>query len=360
MKLRLVVAALALCSPSLAAAQIEQGRIIGTVTDAQGGILAGLTVVARSPALIGTQTVETESDGKYRFPALPSGTYSLAFQLPSFSTVVREGIALSVGTTLTVDIQMQVATLRETMTVTGDPPVIDMATTKVGSDFSREKLVGIPTATDISSMLGQAPGIRMLGFDVGGGHKSQHSAFESFGIRGQNRVLNEGIDTTESHAYPGGYVDYFVNDEIAITAAGGDVEMNTPGAAIVQTAKSGANLFSALANIAYEGENFVGNNIDGETRARGFTGQPNLIFWEGHVDLGGPVKRDKGWFFAAYNHFKIDKVIRPRTLRQLHREGHIQAHRERHHRWLLRVGPEAETLPRSLRRCESRSGAGAG
>lgn len=304
-----VVGVVCLLVPALAVAQIEQGRIIGTVTDAQGAVLPGVTVTAKSPRLIGARSIVTESDGAYRFPALPSGTYALTYELSGFTKLVREGIVLSVGTTLTVDIQLQLATLAESVTVTGESPVVDMSTTKVGSQFSGEKLVGIPTATDIWSMLGQAPGVRMLGFDTGGSHKSQQTAYESFGIRNQNRVVNEGVDTTEGTGAAGWYADYFVNDEVAVSAAGGDVEMNTPGSAVVQTTKSGGATFKALTNITYEAGNFVGNNIDHDTRARGFTGQPNLIFWEGHADLGGPLVQDRVWFFGAYNHFKIDKVI---------------------------------------------------
>src|SRR5437773_10253031 len=99
----------ALATP--AAAQIDQGRLTGTVIDAQGAVLPGVTVTAKSPALIGTRSVITESDGRYRFPALPSGNYALTYELAGFTTLVREGIVLSVGTTLTLDIQLQVATL---------------------------------------------------------------------------------------------------------------------------------------------------------------------------------------------------------------------------------------------------------
>ena len=294
---------------SPAYAQLEQSRFVGTVTDEQGAVLPGVTVTATSPALIGSQTTVSEANGRYQFPALPAGTYTLAFDLAGFKTIKREGVVLRLGTIITVDMQMQIATLEETVTVSGESPVVDTLTTKVGSEFSGEKLVGIPTATDIWATLGQAPGVRMLGFDVGGSHKSQQSGYESFGIRDQNRVTNEGIDTTEGQGGSGFYADYFVNDEISVSAAGGDVEMNTPGSAVVQTTKSGGNMFRGLENISYEGESFVGDNIDDETAARGFTGQPNLVFWEGHADLGGPIVKDRAWFYAAYNHFKIDKAI---------------------------------------------------
>ena len=98
-----------------------------------------------------------------------------------------------------------------------------MQNTKVGTDFTTYKLVGVPTATDIWAVLGQASGVRMNGFDVGGSHKSQQTGYESFGIRNQNRVLNDGVDTTEGTGGAGFYADYFANEEVSVAAAGGEV-----------------------------------------------------------------------------------------------------------------------------------------
>lgn len=292
-----------------ALAQLEQGRLNGTVTDAQGAVLPGVTVTATSAALIGNQSAVTEGDGQFRFPSLPSGTYVLQYELSGFQTVRRENIVLALGQTLTVDMQLPLATLQETVTVTSESPVVDLESTKIGSEFSGEKLTGVPSATDVWATLGQAPGVRMLGFDVGGSHKSQQTGYESFGIRNQNRVVTEGVDTTEGTGGAGIYQDFFAHEEITVSAAGGDVAMNTPGSAVISSIKSGGNQFKSLVNLSYEGEKFVDNNIDEATRARGFTGQPNLIFYETHFDLGGPVKRDKVWFYVAYNRFKIDKII---------------------------------------------------
>ncbi|HEY7792009.1 MAG TPA: hypothetical protein VIC33_15955, partial [Vicinamibacterales bacterium] len=91
--------------------------------------------------------------------------------------------------------------------------------------------------------------------------------------------------------------------------AGQDVAMNTPGAAIISTIKSGGNTFKSLINQTYEGKSFVGNNSDADITSRGGTAQPNLLFWENHDDLGGPIKKDKLWFFVAFNHFHIDQQI---------------------------------------------------
>jgi Carboxypeptidase regulatory-like domain len=301
--------AIAVATAMPASAQIDQGRLTGTVKDTQGGVLPGVTVTAKSPALIGTRSVVTESAGTYSIASLPSGPYELTFELAGFQAFKRANIQLNLGQILTIDAALQVASLQESVTVTGASPVVDMQNTAVGTDFKADKLVGVPTATDVWAVLGQAAGVRMNGFDVGGSHKSQQTGYESFGIRNQNRVLNDGVDTTEGTGGAGFYADYFANEEVAVSAAGGDVEMNAPGSAVVNTIKSGGNTVKMLNNLTYQQESWVADNIDASTSARGFTGQPNIKFWEGHTDIGGPIKRDKLWFFGSYNHFKIDKVI---------------------------------------------------
>ncbi|MEZ5289980.1 MAG: carboxypeptidase regulatory-like domain-containing protein [Vicinamibacterales bacterium] len=296
-----LLAVLHLAQPTLA--QIEQARLVGTVTDAQGAVLPGVTVTAQSPALIGGQTTVTEADGRFRFPALPGGVYTVTFELTGFQTVKREGIVLRLGATLTVDGQLPVATLQETVTVTGESPVVDLTTTAVGATFDAAKLTGIPTATDMWSVLAQSPGVRMQGYDVGGSHKSQALGYEGFGVRGQSQFTIDGIQSE------GNYPNALSMEEIAVSAAGGDVEINSPGAAIALTIKSGGNAFHGLNNTSWQPESFSSNNVDGATSKRGFTGNPNLLYVETHHDIGGPIKRDKLWFFFAYNYFRINKVV---------------------------------------------------
>lgn len=302
-----LLVALSFSAPAFA--QLEQGRLTGFVTDVQGAALPGVTVTATSTALLGANTAITETDGRFLFPSLPSGRYQLQFELPGFQTLIRENIVLALGQTLSLNMQMTIATLQETVTVSAESPIVDVTTTRIGSDFSGEKLVGIPSATDLWATLAQAPGVRMLGFDTGGSHKSQQVGYESFGVRNQNRVVTDGVDTTEGTGGAGFYQDFFAHEEVTVSAAGADVSMNTPGSAVVSTIKSGGNAFKSLTNVTYEPDSFVGNNLDSETAKRGFTGQPNILFWEAHTDVGGPIKKDKVWFFGAYNHFKIDKEI---------------------------------------------------
>jgi len=305
----LVIVAM-LLGASSAFAQMTQGRLTGTVTDAQGAVMPGVTVTVTSPAMIGSQNTVTEANGRYLFPSLPSGTYKVAFELSGFQKVNRENINVVTGQTISADVQLQVASLAESVTVTGASPVVDVTTTKVGTSLKGEELTAVPNSTDAWGALSEAPGIRMQGFDVGGSHKSQQSGYEVFGIQNQSRIVTDGVDHTEGVGGTGYYEDYYANEEVSISALGSDVEMNSGGAAVVTTIKSGGNQFKGLENFTYESGSWVGDNNTAELRARGFTGNPNLLFYEGHADLGGPIMRDKAWFFVAYNTFKIDKVVR--------------------------------------------------
>ena len=179
---------------------------------------------------------------------------------------------LSIGQTLSIDVTLQIATMQESVTVSAESPIVDTQSTSVGYVQTTAQLVGVPSSTDLWGALAQTPGVRMGGVDVGGSHKSQQSNYEAYGLRSQARVINDGVDTTEGAGGAGFYQDYFAQNEIAVSAAGQDVSMNAPGAAIIATIKSGGNQFKGLENITYEGSNFVGDNISTETAARGFTG----------------------------------------------------------------------------------------
>jgi hypothetical protein len=316
-----VLCALALMMAPRAGAQITQGRLAGTVTDAQGAVLPGVTVTVTSPALIGSQSTVTQPDGRYLFPALPSGTYRLTFELSGFQRLIRENAQVVLGQTISIDTQLALASLAESVTVTGDSPIIDITTTKVGSDLKGEALVAVPNSTDVWGALSESPGVRMQGFDVGGSHKSQQSGYEVFGITNQARVVSDGVDHTEGVGGTGFYEDYYANEEVAVSGLGSDVEMNSGGGLIVTTIKSGGNQFKGLEHLSYEPGKFVGTNAAGsDISSRGFTcpnnsagaaqcDNPVLLFWEGHTDLGGPIYRDRSWFYGAYNHFKINKAV---------------------------------------------------
>ena len=285
------------------------GEIGGLVTDDQGLAVPGVTVTLKGDVLIAPLAALTLADGSYRFRALGRGSYDLAFERAGFRTLIRRGVMVEGSRAIRIDAPLAVAAVAETITVTGDAPVLDMKRTALVNDFGVAELQEVPSATDVWAVLGQTAGVRMRGFDVGGSHKSQQTGYESFGIRGQNRVLADGVDTTEGDGGTGFYFDYYSVEEFTTTAAGADVEMTAPGSLVMMTMKSGGDDFSGMLHADYEHENFVGDNRDADLEARGYTGNPNLLFFETHADIGGPIVRDRAWFYAFYNHFRIDKAV---------------------------------------------------
>ncbi len=285
------------------------GEIGGSATDDQGLAVPGVTVTLEGDVLIAPLVAVTLSDGSYRFRALGRGSYDLTFERAGFRTLIRKGVIVEGSRSIRIDAALEVAAVAETITVTGDAPVLDMKRTALVNDFGVAELQEVPSATDVWAVLGQTAGVRMRGFDVGGSHKSQQTGYESFGIRGQNRILADGVDTTESDEGTGFYFDYYSVEEFTTTAAGADVEMTAPGSLVMMTMKSGGDDFSGMLHADYEHENFVGDNTDADLEARGYTGNPNLLFFETHADIGGPILRDRAWFYGFYNHFRIDKAV---------------------------------------------------
>ena len=162
-----------------ATAQQQYGRLEGAARDAQGLALPGVSVSLTGEAIIGGRNATTDIDGSYRFQALPPGDYNIQFELSGFQTVVFEAVRVVTGATFTVDANMQIATVAETVTVTGESPVVDVKSTGVAATFDKTQLDEVPTATDMWAVLQQSPGVRVQGFDVGGSHKSQQSMYET-------------------------------------------------------------------------------------------------------------------------------------------------------------------------------------
>ena len=306
---KLILFTLLVAWPSAALSQQIYGRLEGAASDAQGLVLPGVTVTLESAELVAPRVATTDVDGSYRFAQLVGGSYNMTFELGGFQTVVFEDITVVGGSTFEINATMDIATVAETVTVTGESPVVDVKTTGVSATFDTTQLEDVPSATDMWAVLQQSPGVRMRGYDVGGSHKSQQSGYETFGVRGQNRIINDGVNTTEGTGGAGGYYDFYAIGEFQVSAQGADVESNTPGATVNAVWKSGGNDFSGTEHMAYEPPDMIADNLPSELASRGGTTAPVIEFYEAHIDLGGPIVRDKAWFYAAYNRFVIDRII---------------------------------------------------
>ena len=135
------------------------GTIQGKVSDAQGAVLPGVTVTATSPSALGAQTAITSETGNYRFPALPPGAYALSYELAGFNTLKREGVQISLGFTANVNVELSLATLQETVTVTGESPVIDTSATRIQQNFKLDQLQSIPNGRDMWALLAVTPSV---------------------------------------------------------------------------------------------------------------------------------------------------------------------------------------------------------
>jgi hypothetical protein len=278
------------------------GSINGKVVDSSGAVLPGVTVTAASPSLMGVQTAVTGTDGLYRFPALPPGTYSLTFELPGFNTLKRENIQIAMAFTATVNVELAVATLQETVTVTGESPVIDTSSTRVQQNFKLEALQEIPNARDMWSLLAVTPAVQMSRIDVGGNRAGTQTGYTAYGYSGQNRVLVEGINTTEGTSGAGFYFDYGSFEEVFLGTIGQGAEMPTPGVQSQFLGKSGGNKFQGEIYQDFETNGMQGANIPSDVLARNIRAHSNEIvkYRDFNINVGGPIRKDKVWWYFSH------------------------------------------------------------
>jgi carboxypeptidase family protein len=279
------------------------GTIQGRVTDASGAVLPGVTVTASSPAMIGTQTQVTNENGAYRFPAVPPGTYALTYELSGFTTARHEAVQVALGFTATLNVELAVASLQETLIVTGDSPVIDTSATSVQQNFKLEQLNSIPNGRDMWALLGATPGVIMSRIDVGGNRAGTQTGYTAYGLNGQVRVSVEGINTTEGTGGAGFYFDYGSFDEVFLGVAGQGAEAATPGVQSQFLGKSGGNRFAGEFYVDGYNNSFQGSNLtDEHINTFGLRRGSNevLRYYDVNVNAGGPVKKDKAWFHFSW------------------------------------------------------------
>ena len=282
------------------------GSISGEVKDTQGGVLPGVTVTATSPAQIGALTAVTNEAGIFRFPSVPPGEYRLAFELAGFQNLQREGVRVTLGFNAQVNVQLGVATLQETVTVSGESPVIDVSATRVQTNYDQQALASIPNARDMWSLLATTPSVTLNRVDVGGATMGTQTTYFAYGYSGQNRPLIEGINTTEGTAAAGFYLDYGSFEEVFIGAAANSAEMPNPGVLTQFVGKSGSNQLGVNLYYDYENGDIQSRNLDPDqvTPTPGASIRPDgnrLASYKNlNIGVGGPIIRDRMWGHFAY------------------------------------------------------------
>ncbi|HYU80168.1 MAG TPA: carboxypeptidase regulatory-like domain-containing protein, partial [Vicinamibacterales bacterium] len=309
-----LVTALILLTPAESLAQIQTGTITGVVTDEQSAVLPGVTIALTSAALIRQQTATTNERGVYSFIALPPGVYSLRFELQGFAPVDRSDIPVRVAVVTTVDQTMKVATVSETITVSGESPAIDTRSTSKGTNFDNELLENIPQAREIWSTVEQVPGATMSKFNVGGAESAQQSGMQVHGSApGQQEYAINGLKLN----WPGGnggatafYFDYDSFGEVNIMTNGAPAEVATGGVYMNIVTRSGGNDLTGGASTYWEDDKFQSDNVSEALRRSGVTnGQPINFIYDVNLNTGGPIRKNRAWFFTSYRRFDINTQV---------------------------------------------------
>ena len=251
---------------------INASGIEGIVTDATGGVLPGVTATLESPQLTVPQVTRiTDGEGGYRFTDLGIGTYTVTFGLPGFSTVIREGVRLTDRFTARINIEMELSTVQETITVSGQSPVVDVTSAATVQTLTREVIESVPNSGGQFELMAMAPGMRVGRIDVGGSTMANYQSARAYGQRGQITPTLDGINTRQYTSSMGSYYDYASLDEVTITAVGNTAEIATAGMNFAAIIKSGTNQFHGRYFGAYQDRRMQSDNLDAALRERGVT-----------------------------------------------------------------------------------------
>ena len=306
MRLRiLAIAAIWVCmcvSVPLAGAQEQRGSIEGTVKDSSGGVLPGVLVEAKSPALVGSASTVTDARGAYAFPALPPGTYELTATLTGFTVTKVPNVGLTLGRTLRVDFTLAMETLAETVTVTGNSPLIDTTRSAVATSLVRKDFDLIPKGRDFTNIATLAPGAN---------DETKLGGLSIDGASGAENVFYvDGADVTNlQRGLSGKSVIMDLIEEVQVKSSGYDAEYGGAlGGVVSVVTRSGSNEFNGEGNVYFSGDALTAERnqalriglINPDIAESVRYPEDSVTLYEPGFMLGGPLRRDRLWFFGAY------------------------------------------------------------
>jgi hypothetical protein len=308
----LVVLAAVLILPRAAFAQ---ATIAGVVRDSSGAILPGVTVEASSPALTEkTRSVVTDGTGQYRIVTLPPGTYVVKFSLGGFTTVQRDEVTVSGSGVIPIDADMRVGSVTETIVVAGSSPLIDTQTTRRETVINSETINALPMTRNYGGVLYATPGLVVQPGVNNNALMPGMSLFSAHGgISTEGRVFVDGVSV--NGPFGQNSVTQFAFDvanaqEMQVLVGGGLGESETAGPIANIIPKSGGNMFSGSAFFSGTQSGLQTDNITDTLRAQGIATAPiTRKNWDGSGALGGPIARDRLWFFSNARTVGIAQVV---------------------------------------------------
>src|SRR5262245_26930489 len=290
-----------------------QSAINGVVRDASGAVMPGVTIEASSDVLIEkTRTVTSDSEGRYSIVDLRPGTYTVVFTLGGFSTVRREGVELPANFTSTINADLKVGALEESVTVTGASPIVDVSNTQRTQVLNRELLDSIPSARNYSGLAALMPGVKMSNTDVGGNQQMEQIYMRVHGSRQTDTTvqvdgmqLNSLMNDGQVQAY---YSDA-ASSEMSYSTSGGFADVSAGGLKINMIPKEGGNRTSGQAFAGGIRESWQGDNTK-SLRSRGVqSGDTVQLVTDLNFALGGPIKQDRLWYFTTTRRIATNEVV---------------------------------------------------
>jgi hypothetical protein len=303
----LTVAAVLTCLSTEAFAQAIGSTVTGVVRDTSGAVLPGVTVEAASPALIEkVRSTITDAEGLYRLVDLRPGDYTVTFTLPGFNTFVRDGMTLPANFTATVNAEMSVGALQETITVTGEAPLVDTQSTRQQVQFERETLENIPGTGRLTTLSQVIPGATLntpQSHSVGGVNDSGQYTFSLHGAPLSEPIV-DGMSQVMGGLTNGVFIyNQLTFQEVVVETSGVGADRETGGMQMNIIQRDGGNTFSGGMTYSMSGPDFESNNLGSELEARGLRAT-QIGGLKKYYDLafavGGPIKRDRVWFFGSF------------------------------------------------------------
>lgn len=301
----------ALLAPTTA---LAQSSIIGTVRDVSGAAMPGVTVEAASPVLIEkVKATASDGNGNYRITDLRPGTYAVTFTLTGFSTFRRDGLELPTDFTATLNAELKVGALAETITVTGESPIVDVSSTSRVTVLSRDVLDAVPTGRSIYGMSQLVTGVALNQPDVGGSRAMQQTYMSTRGLTSANNIVQ--IDGLMINGLDGdGAVQQYVNNqmiqEMTYTTAGAGADVSPGGVRVNIVMKDGGNQHSGTFFGSWNDGAWQSNNMTPALRSAGLRAVDRISkIYEFSSGLGGPIKRDRLWYFMAGRLSGVDAPI---------------------------------------------------
>ncbi len=302
------------CIAALPSAARAQSAFAGVVRDTSGAVMPGVTVEAASPVLIEkVRSAVTDENGAYRVVDLRPGTYTLTFSLTGFNTQIRDGVELPANFTATINIDLSVGTLQESVTVSGSAPVVDVSSNAKQQVLTRDVLSAVPTAGTIQGLGQLVVGVTLNVPDVGGSRAMQQTYFAVRGQGGAQTVVL--VDSMMTNGLMGdGAVQAYHNEsmtqEAVYQTAGGNAETLTGGVNMNLIPKDGGNQFRGGFKAFKSPSSWQGDNLTDDLRSLGVTGVDKISnFYEWNIEQGGPIIPNKLWFFGAFRKARYDRPI---------------------------------------------------